>query len=420
VDDFSAGYTGSITGNYNFQIYVYGTGLFQKHIAAPVTGLTLNSIGLPCSFIQVYDETANNFVNSSTNCLSQTLTAGNSILRTGNVGVVSLRGGNSTGTLSYPLARTNAISTTTLQYGYNAIGNPYPSTIDWTKVSTISGNTAVSNLTAWVMRGGQWATITSAGVATLGLSKNIGPGIGFLVRRSTVTGSANLVFNNSIRTNASPVFYRSSVAPEQVKLTLSSTATDINDEAVIYSDEAASVSNDDLDAPKLFSPEPTAPSLYVIGEESQSIAALPMLTEAGRIVKVAVNAAVAGTYTLDAEIAAMPFGLNVMIEDATSHTFLPTNVSFSMKQGETKEFNLHFTKAGMSATSLNVYPNPAKDQFFVNVASPIVLQVLNTLGQVVITQTVDANTAINTASLPAGVYTLKAEGFKATSLVVSR
>jgi len=420
IDDFSAGYTGTIAGNYNFQIFIAGTGVVQKHIAAPVTGLTLNSISVPCSSVQVYDETANNFGNSSTNCLSQSLTAGNSILRVANAGVVTLRGGNSTGTVSFPLARTNAVSTATLQYGFNALGNPYPSAIDWTKVSAIAGNTAVSNLTAWVLRGGQWATITSAGVATNGLSKNIGPGIGFLVRRSTVTGTANLVFNNSIRTNASPVFYRSATAPEQVKLTLSSTATDINDEAVIYSDESASVSNDDLDAPKLFSPEPTAPSLYVLGEESQSIAALPMLTEAGRIVKVAVNAAVSGTYTLDAEIASMPFGLNVMIEDATTHKFLPTNAVFNMTAGETKQFNLHFTKAGMSTTSLNVYPNPAKDQFFVNVASPIVLQVLNTLGQVVITQTIDANTAINTASLPASVYTLKAEGFKATSLVVSK
>ena len=91
-----------------------------------------------------------------------------------------------------------------------------------------------------------------------------------------------------------------------------------------------------------------------------------------------------------------------------------------MNAGETKRFNLHFTKAGFSTTSLNVYPNPAKDQFFVNVANPTTLQVLKTLGQVVITQTIDANTAINTTSLPAGVYTLKAEGFKATSLVVTK
>jgi len=69
---------------------------------------------------------------------------------------------------------------------------------------------------------------------------------------------------------------------------------------------------------------------------------------------------------------------------------------------------------------LTLYPNPAKGQFFVNVANPTTVQVLNSLGQVVITQKVAGITEINTASLPSGLYTVLAEGYKATSLIITK
>jgi hypothetical protein len=270
--------------------------------------------------------------------------------------------------------------------------------------------------------GGQYYTISAAGVVSSPLiSKYLVPGMGFLMRRNTTVGLANITFNNSIRINNVPTGTRETAAPEQVRLRLSSTATDIKDEMVIYSDENASASIDDLDAVKMISDEPTAPSLYVVSEENLSISAMPLLTEKGRIVAVEVKGALAGVYRLDDEIASLPYGLGVKVEDAANHVFMPLNAAFTMNAGETKRFNLHFVNSGISSLSLNMYPNPAKEQFTVNVDANTTIQVLNALGQVVISQDVESGSnMINTSSLPAGMYTVLAEGYKASSLVVRK
>jgi len=71
-------------------------------------------------------------------------------------------------------------------------------------------------------------------------------------------------------------------------------------------------------------------------------------------------------------------------------------------------------------SSLSIYPNPATSQFTIQVTSPTTVQVLNALGQVVITQKVEGTSEISTAGLALGMYTIIAEGYKASSLVVSK
>jgi hypothetical protein len=79
------------------------------------------------------------------------------------------------------------------------------------------------------------------------------------------------------------------------------------------------------------------------------------------------------------------------------------------------------TPAHKASANLKLFPNPAKDQFFVNVTNPTKIQVLNTLGQVVILQALESGrNVIDNAVLPAGMYTVLAEGYKATSLVISK
>jgi len=71
-------------------------------------------------------------------------------------------------------------------------------------------------------------------------------------------------------------------------------------------------------------------------------------------------------------------------------------------------------------TSLRIFPNPASSHFTIEVTSPTIVQVLNSLGQVVLSQKVSGTSEISTASLASGMYTVLAEGYKASSLVVSK
>jgi len=77
------------------------------------------------------------------------------------------------------------------------------------------------------------------------------------------------------------------------------------------------------------------------------------------------------------------------------------------------------TKTGISS-NLKIYPNPATSHFAIEVTSPTTVQVINSLGQVVISQAVNDISEISTEQLSDGIYTVLTEGFKATNLVVSK
>ena len=70
---------------------------------------------------------------------------------------------------------------------------------------------------------------------------------------------------------------------------------------------------------------------------------------------------------------------------------------------------------------LFIFIFPAASQFTMELDKPSTLQIINDLGQVLLTQKVSEGTStISTASLPSGIYTVLAEGYKATSLVISK
>jgi uncharacterized delta-60 repeat protein len=71
--------------------------------------------------------------------------------------------------------------------------------------------------------------------------------------------------------------------------------------------------------------------------------------------------------------------------------------------------------------ALAIYPNPASSQFTIEVSNTTQVQVINALGQVLISQAVDnGKNVINTQSLPSGMYTVLAGGYKAQSLMLRR
>jgi phosphatidylserine/phosphatidylglycerophosphate/cardiolipin synthase-like enzyme len=73
-----------------------------------------------------------------------------------------------------------------------------------------------------------------------------------------------------------------------------------------------------------------------------------------------------------------------------------------------------------SIPALNIYPNPAQNYFVIDVEKPTNVQVINSLGQSVLCFTANQKTAINTTTLPTGIYSVIAEGYKPTSLVICK
>jgi len=70
--------------------------------------------------------------------------------------------------------------------------------------------------------------------------------------------------------------------------------------------------------------------------------------------------------------------------------------------------------------SMKIFPNPAENQFVVEVDKPTKVQVLNSLGQVVMSFEAEDRAIVDASFLASGMYTVLAEGYKAASVVVSR
>ena len=134
--------------------------------------------------------------------------------------------------------------------GFNLVGNPYPSYIDWELEGWTRDNLQLQ--TVWIYDDdvNNYITYTLGGVATNGGSQYIAPCQGFFVKAKT---PGNFVMTNDIRTRTKSAFRKD------------------NDENIFKvrvngasgQDEIAVVIGDNDDVFKMFSLNESAPSLYI-------------------------------------------------------------------------------------------------------------------------------------------------------------
>jgi hypothetical protein len=151
----------------------------------------------------------------------------------------------------------------TLQ-GFNLIGNPYPSSIDW---KAASGWTRTNLLTSgsgydmwiWNPTANNYGVFNSAGVLGSGtndITQYIAPMQGFFVRAAS---SENLVFTNSVRVHDEASNWKSAIVWDKVKIRIESNAGNGYDEVLLQFGAAVNQPG----AAKLFSPDKSAPSMFI-------------------------------------------------------------------------------------------------------------------------------------------------------------
>ncbi len=158
-----------------------------------------------------------------------------------------------TGTLGYTgnLTKNNQ--------GWNLVGNPYPSPIDW-DASTGWTKTGVDNA-IYSENDGNWATYIN-GVGTNGGSRYLSPCQGFFVRANA--NPATLGMNNEVRVHNKTLFLKEA-GNKFIRLTASLAAkpATIADETVIRFDENSTVGFDgDYDAYKMFASDLNYPQIF--------------------------------------------------------------------------------------------------------------------------------------------------------------
>jgi hypothetical protein len=315
--------TGSATVNRNINGPKWH--FISSPVAAAVSGMFLGK------YLQQFDESVNYYSNIVST--TEPLTPGKGFSLWGDINGYSIAysGLLNTGNISVGLTR----SATGNNSGWNLVGNPYPSSINW----DASGWTKTNlNNALYIASGGQWATYIS-GLGTNGGTSFIAPDQGFFIGVAEV-GSATLKFNNYVKAHNPTFFFKNSTPGNFIRLEVSGNG--YSDEAVVrFLPEATNEFDSEYDAMKLFGYIDESAQIYTIGTIPLTINSLePGTTE----IPMGMHIKTIGKYTVKAtEINTIG---TIILEDTKtgSLTNLVTNPhTFIFEPGENElRFKLHF------------------------------------------------------------------------------
>jgi len=164
-------------------------------------------------------------------------------------------------------------------YGYNFVGNPFTSAIDW---DATSGWTKTNvDATIYVYNNGNFATYTPGSGSTNGGSAHIAMNQGFFVQVTDGNSNGTLEMTSDVCVHSDTAFMKSVNAtsnPQKIRLEVSNGS--LTDETLIcLNDEATPGWDGSLDAHKLFSFNKNHPQIYSTDNGMMSINALPSTVE---------------------------------------------------------------------------------------------------------------------------------------------
>ncbi len=465
---------GVATGTATVQRYLTPTnpGLGYRHYSAPVTGTTVNDLATS-SFAPVFNTNYNTSATPGTTTPFPTVFGYNQAQYEGspattittdfdkgyyspaagatwvpgtgytvNLGgselvdfVGTLTAGNVSTAGQGRSAKANA--------GWQLLGNPYPSSLDWNQV--VSSGLVNIRPTLYVFKSsGQYAGAYASylnGQGTNGGTNVVPVAQGFFVQTSAAGATGNLNFSDAQRiTSATTAPFERTAADTRPQLLLELGNGTLASQTDIYFEQGATTGLDNaFDATAL----PFVNGLVLASEAGGEVLAIngqPALS-AGVTVPLRVAVATAGTYSLRAaDLANLPAGYHAYLRDAILNTYtdLATtpSVSLNLPSGAaTGRFAVLFTTASPLATApaalaalASVYPSPASGKATLLLPQALrgtgtsTVQLLNTLGQAVLTRTVAPGGAdaieLPLAGLAAGIYTVRAT--TAAGLVAKR
>ncbi|HRW84441.1 MAG TPA: DUF2341 domain-containing protein [Bacteroidales bacterium] len=391
--------SGAVTGIMTMQRYL-PSGFGYRYISSPFTASTVNvlsdEINLGSSFPPVYKYDESRIYSGWVSYVNT-----DSLLRP--VHGYSVNFGSSplpvtvdfTGTAaSGAFTRTLYNHNNTYTKGFNLIGNPYPSAIDWDAASGWT-KTNIDNAIYFFkpgttdQYGGTYSSYVN-GFPSDGTVNNIIPSMqGFFVHVTdgAFPVTATLSMNNSVRSgDTSHPFAKSAEkgAGSAIRLSAHFTAdTSAKDYLLIYGDVKATENFDiDLDALKLMNTDLKVPNLYVASDDSRklSIAGLPAYSGSQLRIPLGLKANTAGTVVFSMQSVSGSFsGYPVFIYDQTegiSRSLLDNgNYSVFLTAGEYQ--NRFFLDINNFTTGTNEEKETITEPFHAWVAGDVVMMDVN-------------------------------------------
>ncbi|WP_210519238.1 fibronectin type III domain-containing protein [Hymenobacter terricola] len=320
---------------------------------------------------------------------------------------------------------------TDAQAGWQLLGNPYPSPLDWSTVAAAQ-RPGMDGAMYVYQSTGQYAGTYRSYDNGIGASPLIDAGSGYFARVSApgTPGAVNLTNANRVTTfGPQPTFGRGA-ADARPQLQLQLAGAGLLDDAFLYLEAGATAGLDaPYDATKL--PNPAGLDLASLsGTTPLAINGLAPLANTDVVVPLTLRVPQAGSFSLEAANLANFGTATVYLRDAltgTRQVLAPgARYAFTLATATagTGRFSVVFRPATVTAThselssaSVSLYPNPAHASFTL-LLPPLAGQhevrasLVNALGQVVLSRTISLTAAGATAefatlALASGVYTLQ-------------
>ncbi len=153
-------------------------------------------------------------------------------------------------------------------YGWNLVGNPYPSAIDWNAAGWTKTN--IDN-TVYCYKGsnGTWTTYNGS-AGTNGGTQYIAPGQGFFIHAQ---GSGSFGMTNAVRVSNQPSFFKKATSANPLIRLMAEHSEITNDIVILFTDEATEGFDTKFDAYRFLpSGNDDAPDIYsILSDKSQLV-----------------------------------------------------------------------------------------------------------------------------------------------------
>jgi hypothetical protein len=328
-----------------------------------------------------------------------------------------------TGTLNTGAVEPLAIGLTgttisTVFNGWNLVGNPYPSAMNW---DAVSGWTKTNLDNAIYFRNnGNYGSYIS-GVGTNRGTQYIPPMQAFWVRVTSGQTTGSLTCNNNVRVHNAHNIYKTSSFNNILHITATNNANGLTDDTyILFNPDATDGFDGQYDAYKMFAADSTYPQAYTNnGNDDIAINSLSELL-GERTVPLGFKTSISGqfTFTVDMVSSFTDNGNTVYLEDLQTGNYqdLSANSSYQFSSGVTAGLNrflLHFnptitdiTESAKSHIQIFGYNNEVHIKSLNMLNGDV--NVYDLLGQVVATKHLSGTTSdVITLELKSAVYIVK-------------
>lgn len=422
----------SITGTATVQQYLTGkTGTIIPrgwwYVSSPVSN-AISGVFDPAGGTNKFgywDETTCTYPQITDNVTALEAGHGYVFYNPGTDATISFSGILNTGNIRVPVSRTG---TTNASRGFNLIGNPYPSYVNWNTVTKNNIRNTIWYRT-WASGGGMTfdtfdGTVGTANGKRGAVSQNIPPMQGFWVKVNADGDTASVIFHNSDRVNIDPTLQNNrmrvpgsaSILSGIIRLRVSNGIN--SDETILVTDAGALDAFDSFDSPKMKVNNPDIPEIYGMADSQEMVINhIPDFT-ADKTFTLGFRLGKTGDFDIRAnEITQLSTGLKVILKDnqMNTETDLTDGTTYAFSSDETStntRFTLMLRTNGvvskLSSTSLSeacVYGNVNRSISIKLSRVPVNcrVRVNNVAGQQLVDNMIHAEKT-NVGKLNAGVY----------------